>query len=95
MENYPESKAKLNYELLNQLIIELGYFFFTCKNFSIKPLIDVSEIRVEEGLVRGLEKRFSIVVFYKLEEGCMEEMEGKSLFSGILEHLETNLSALL
>ena len=45
--------------------------------------------------MRGSEKRFSIVVFYKLEEGSMEEMEGKSLFSGILEHLETNLSPLL
>ena len=68
-------------------MVELGYFLFSCKNFAVKPLIEVSEIRVEEGMVRGSERRFGVVVFYKLEEGEMEDMEGLTLFGGILEHI--------
>ena len=39
---------------------------FTCKNFGVKPLIEVSEIRVEEVSVRGNERKFGVVIFYKL-----------------------------
>ena len=52
-------------------MIELGYFLFTCKNFGVGPSIEVAEIRVEETYVRGNEKKFTVVVYYKLEERLM------------------------
>jgi len=62
-----ECKCKLNMEALLQLFIELAYFLYSCRNCSMSPVIRTEDIRVEEVYYRN-EKRFTIVLFYKLGE---------------------------
>ena len=59
--------------MICQLMIELGYFLYTCRSFGVKPLIEMADIRVEESYYRSNEKKFGVVIFYKLEESTMEE----------------------
>lgn len=67
MESYgTDSKSKLNYEMLCQLMIELGYFLFACRSFGVKPLIEMADIKAEESYYRSNDKKFGVVIFYKL-----------------------------
>jgi len=96
MENHgTDLKAKLNYEMLCQLMIELGYFLFACRSFGLKPLIEMTDIKIEESYQKSNEKMFGVIIFYKLDENPMEENEGVMLYHGIFEHIETNLASIL
>lgn len=48
----PESKVKFNFEGLNQFIIELAYFLYSCKTFGKTPVIELEDIRVEESYIK-------------------------------------------
>lgn len=49
-----DRRCKINNEALSQLVIELAYFFYACKNYQITPIIDtVEDVRVEECNIRN------------------------------------------
>jgi hypothetical protein len=53
----------------------MAYFFYSCKNFQVTPVIEFSDIRVEESSLRNSEKRFSLIVWYKVHEAGMQDGE--------------------
>jgi hypothetical protein len=56
------------------------------------PTIDInSDLRVEETAMRGTEKRFSVFIWYKIEEGKMKEGMGMRLFVGIVREIQKRL----
>lgn len=56
------------------------------------PNIDInSDLRVEETAMRGTEKRFSVVIWYKIEEGKMKEGMGMKLFVEIVREIKKRL----
>lgn len=90
-----DRKCKLNTEALIQLIIELAYFFYACKNFQVTPVIEVKDIRVEESSLRNSEKRFSLVVWYKAQEGVMQEGSAMQTFISLFQYIEAQLGEYL
>jgi hypothetical protein len=42
-----DRKCKLNNETFLQLLVELAYFYYSCKNFKAMPGITPKDIRVE------------------------------------------------
>jgi|LakMenEpi03Aug12_release.lakeMendotaPanAssembly.Ray.scaffolds.fasta_scaffold3064204_1 hypothetical protein len=49
-----DRRCKMNNESISQLVIELAYFFYACKNYQITPVIDtVEDVRVEESSIRN------------------------------------------
>lgn len=49
-----DRRCKMNNEAISQLVIELAYFFYACKNYQITPIIDtVDDVRVEESNIRN------------------------------------------
>ena len=59
----------MNEESLRQAIIQVAYFIFSCRRFSVSPEIETSDIRVQEVTMKAInEKRFSIAVFYKISD---------------------------
>lgn len=70
-----DRRCRLNTEALLQLFIELAYFLYACKTYHVTPLIDLidfKDFRVEETSLRNSEKRFSVVIWYKVEEMRMQ-----------------------
>ncbi len=64
-----EKRCKMNEESLRQAIIQVAYFIFGCRRFSVGPEIKTSDIRVQEVTMKAInEKRFSIAVFYKISD---------------------------
>lgn len=59
---------KLHFEGLVHLIVELAYFLYSCRTLGKRPEIELDDIRVEEINVRGEEKKFVVVIFYRLSD---------------------------
>lgn len=90
-----DRKCKLNAEAFLQLIIELAYFYYACKNFQIAPVIGTEDVRVEESSMRSSEKRFSIVVWFKMQETPMDEGAARDAFTSLLEYVREQLAEYL
>ncbi len=81
-------KCKLNVEAFLQLIVELSYFMYSCKNNQATPYIDFTrDIRVEEMSLRNMEKRFSVVVWYKVSESGLQEGEAMTNLMALIEYI--------
>jgi hypothetical protein len=65
--------SKLNTEAMLQLIVEIVYFHYSCKISKAIPVITSNNVRIEEITLRNSERRFSLVVWYELQEGEPEE----------------------
>lgn len=59
------------------------------------PLINSEDIRVEEVYGRNNEKRFVIILFYKISEQKMQELEAAKIFCDLFEHIMGHLDAYL
>lgn len=87
-EDKGEESLKLHFEGLVHLIIQLAYFLYSCKNFGKRPEIELDDIRVQEIYIKPGEKRFCVVIFYRISDEAIEENFGAEVFKSIMEHIE-------
>jgi hypothetical protein len=90
-----ERKSKLNIDGLLQLLIELAYFLYSCRNFAVTPNIASDDLRVEETFSRSNDRRFSIVLYYRLTEQRMQDSEAALLFNTFFEDILRSLEEYL
>jgi hypothetical protein len=87
-----DRRCKLNTEGLLLLIVELAYFLYACKIYQVMPTIDISsDLRVEETSSRGAEKRFSVIIWYKIEKGGKQEGLSMKMFTNIMQYIRERL----
>jgi hypothetical protein len=87
--------SKLNNEGMLQLIVELVYFHYACRNFQAAPVIAPSNVRVEETVLRNSERRFSVVVWYELQEGELQDGYVSNSLVSLLNYLQEMLGEYL
>lgn len=72
-------------------MIELGYFLYACRCHHLTPLIQERvDMRVEEGAGvpgRSGEKKVAVVVWYRLEEGKMQENFGTETYQKVAKEM--------
>lgn len=61
---------------------------YTAKYYGLNPLIELKDVRVEEGWHNGGEKKFGIVVFYRWSEGAREGHSYSSIVRDIYKYLK-------
>lgn len=64
---------------------------YSCKNFGKRPEIELDDIRVEEIYLKPGEKRFSIVIYYRISDENIEDMFAAEIFKSVIEHIEQAL----
>lgn len=87
-----DRKSRLNSEALLQLFVELTYFHYASRVFKACPVVAEEDIRVEECALRNAEKRFSLVVWYRMQEGELEEGEAVGKLLALLEYIRNTLA---
>jgi hypothetical protein len=70
-----------------QLLIELGYFIYSCRHYKTKPIIEKEDFRIVETYIKPNEKRFNILVFYKVSSDTFGEGEAITSYLSYLDYI--------